>query len=84
MVNPVNLTAFARVLKPGGSLTMTTDIDDLAEWMLTHAFNHPDFVWTASGAESWRSPPPDWIVTKYEGRGQKAGRRQTYLNFIRR
>lgn len=83
IINPQNLDLFARILKPSGQLIMTTDVDDLAEWMVTQASNHPDFFWTAKSATSWKEIPKDWIQTKYELKGKKAGRKQTYLFFLR-
>lgn len=81
IVNQNNLEAFARILKPGGILTMTTDVDDLAEWMLTQATLHPAFHWTARCGSDWKNPPQDWTKTRYEQKGSAAGRKQTYLIF---
>lgn len=83
IVRPENLDRLARILKPGGNLIMTTDHDALAEWMVTQASRHPAFVWTAEKADDWRTPPPGWIETRYEQKGRKAGRKQTYLIFQR-
>ncbi|MCB9965812.1 MAG: tRNA (guanosine(46)-N7)-methyltransferase TrmB [Rhodospirillales bacterium] len=84
IVNQDNLDLFARLLKPGSLLIMTTDLDDLAEWMVTEASNHPEFVWTAASQQDWKTPPANWIETKYERKGRMAGRTQTYLLFRRR
>jgi tRNA (guanine-N7-)-methyltransferase len=81
IISQPNLDTFARILKPGGHLIMATDVDDLAEWMLTEATKHPAFEWTAESADDWRRMPEDWIETRYEAKGKKAGRRQTYLTF---
>jgi tRNA (guanine-N7-)-methyltransferase len=81
IISQENLDVFARVLKPGGQLVMTTDVDDLAEWMVTEASRHPAFAWTAESAADWKNPPPDWIETRYEAKGAQAGRVQTYLIF---
>lgn len=83
IINPDNLNDFARVLKSGAKLIMATDVDDLAEWMATQAANHPDFEWTATQADDWRVTPSDWIKTRYEQKGEKAGRKQSYLIFER-
>jgi tRNA (guanine-N7-)-methyltransferase len=83
IVNDHTLDAYARVLKPGGTLTMTTDVDELAEWMAEKAINHPQFEWTAETQSDWTTPPPDWIETRYEQKGRAAGRRQSYLVFRR-
>jgi tRNA (guanine-N7-)-methyltransferase len=81
IVNPKNLEAFARVLKPGAQIVMATDVDDLAGWMVTHCSNHPAFEWTAEKAEDWQIPPPEWIETRFAFKGKQAGRRQTFLIF---
>jgi len=84
IINPDNLNDFARVLKSGAPLIMATDVDDLAEWMATQAVNHPAFEWTAKTADDWRVMPQDWIRTRYEEKGEAAGRKQSYLLFRRK
>ena len=84
MISQTNLTEFARILKPGAKLTMTTDVDHLAEWMCTHASHHPDFIWTARCANDWKTKPDDWYQTRYELKGKAAGRQQSYLIFKRK
>ncbi|HEY8191509.1 MAG TPA: tRNA (guanosine(46)-N7)-methyltransferase TrmB [Alphaproteobacteria bacterium] len=84
LISQVNLSKFARVLKPGGMLIMASDVDDLSEWMVTQASNHPAFEWTAEKADDWRVTPLDWIGTRYQDRGEKAGRKQSYLFFRRK
>lgn len=83
IISQENLTKFARVLKPGGALIMATDVPDLAEWMVTQASIHPAFSWTAERADDWRVMPDDWIKTRYEEKGAQAGRRQSYLVFVK-
>lgn len=84
IVNTENLSCFARILKPGGQLIMTTDVLDLADWMITQATPHPDFEWTAQAHEDWATPPKDWIKTRYETKGAKGAKKMCYLTFIRR
>lgn len=81
IISQENLTVFSRILKPGGMLVMTSDVDDLSEWMVTQASIHPDFTWTAKSAKDWQTSPPGWLPTRYETKGIKAGRKQTYLMF---
>ena len=81
IISQENLSRFARVLKPGGALIMATDVSDLAEWMVTQASNHPAFEWTAERADDWRVMPQSWIKTRYEEKGEKAGRKQSYMAF---
>lgn len=70
------LSKLARILKPGGILTMTTDHADLAKWMSEQTSAHPAFKGVMQ-----TTPPEGWLTTRYEGKGQKAGRKQTYLIF---
>ena len=81
IISQENLTRFSRVLKNGGSLIMATDVDDLAEWMVTQASRHPDFEWTAKTPSDWQTAPEGWIHTRYEQKGEEAGRKQSYLLF---
>lgn len=84
IVNPANLDAFSRTIRPGGSLVMATDVNDLAEWMLEKTFRHAAFEWSAESAADWRDPPADWIETRYEVKGRESGRKQSYLIFTRK
>jgi tRNA (guanine-N7-)-methyltransferase len=81
IISPENLDRFARVMKPGAPLIMSTDVDNLANWMVTQAANHDAFEWTAERSADWRVTPAGWIPTRYEQKGAKAGRKQTYLFF---
>lgn len=81
IVSTENVARFVRVLKPGGQLIMTTDIDDLAEWMAAHAIHNPALEWTAENPDDWKTPPPGWNPTKYEKKGAAKGRQQSYLVF---
>lgn len=81
IVQPESIEKFVRVLKPGGKLVMTTDLDFLAEWMVTQASNNPDLIWTAQTPDDWKTPPTGWIPTKYERKGAEKGRTQFYLVF---
>ncbi len=81
IVNPDNLEHFARILKPGGALTMSTDVPDLGEWMVTHSMNHPEFEWTAECAQDWQNPPAGWITTTYETKQAKGADKMVYLLF---
>lgn len=79
IISQRNLDRYARVLKPGGKLIMATDVDDLAGWMRDEATAHPAF----RCAYDSRVAPDDWIPTRYEQKGARAGRQQTYLIFTK-
>ncbi len=84
IVSSENLDQFARILKPEGQLIMTTDVDELAVWMATQTVNHLSFKWTAKTVNDWRTPPKGWTRTRYEKKGETAGRKQSYLLFQKR
>lgn len=83
IISQANLDVFATILKPKGQLIMSTDVDNLAEWMVTEASNHPAFTWEARSKEDWQKPPDGWIQTRYEQKGTDLGRKETYLIFAR-
>ncbi len=83
-IGPDNLPRLARVLKDGAELRLATDDRQLSRWMLEHTWRHPDFAWTAQGADDWRVRPADWPETRYERKAIEAGRRPVFLRFRRR
>lgn len=84
IVSEANLEIYARVLKDGGMMIQTTDVDELAEWMLTKTINCPHFEWLAEKPEDWKTAPNGWMATRYENKGRDAGRTQTYLIYQRK
>lgn len=84
VVSAENLKIYSRVLKDGGLMVQTTDVDELAEWMLLKTINCPDFEWLAEKPEDWKTAPNGWMATRYENKGKDAGRSQTYLLYKRR
>lgn len=83
IVTPENLDLFARLLKPGGRLILSTDVPDLADWMITHTVRHTAFAWEARNCHDWQTPPPGWITTAYEVKGAKGAKKMCYLFFTR-
>lgn len=79
-----NLDIFAKILKPDGTLVMTTDVEDLAEWMVTQASTHPAFEWQAESSKDWHTSPEGWIPTRYQTKGAKGAKRMVYLIFTRK
>lgn len=81
IINQDNLNHFSKILKSEGLLYMTTDVEPLAEWMITEAMRHPDFEWQVKSANDWRNPPPNWIPTRYETKKAKGAGKMNYLVF---
>jgi tRNA (guanine-N7-)-methyltransferase len=77
------IEALARVIRSGGELRFVTDIDDYAGWTLKRFLASPSFRWTASRADDWRRPWPNWRPTCYETKARREGRGSVYLTFAR-
>lgn len=58
----------ARILKPGGSLRVATDVRVYADWALPLLLETPGLDWLAGGADDWRVAPPDHITTRYQSK----------------
>lgn len=85
IVRQETLAEYHRILKPGGRFVMATDVDALAEWMVTETVNHGGFEWEAKCADDWKTMPDDWfLTTRYAAKGEAAGRRESYLLFRKR
>lgn len=78
------LDALARVLAPGAELRVATDDTDYLVWILERLTAHAAFAWRVGHAADWRARPRDWPATRYEAKALAAGRRPTYLSFIRK
>ncbi len=83
LINPTLLAALMRVLRPGGSVRIATDIADYARTILLATQATPALRWSAEQASDWRVRPPDWPMTRYEAKALAAGRRCSYLTFER-
>lgn len=83
-INDENLGRLARVLKDGAELRFASDHQGYVAWALEKAAHHPDFRWTAMSPRDWRSPPADWIATRYEDKALARGDAPSYLLFKRR
>jgi tRNA (guanine-N7-)-methyltransferase len=80
-VSPLTLSELARVLKPGSTLAVATDIEDYANWTLAHVLREPRFAFAPG---SWHTPFEDWVPTRYEAKARAEGRtRSFYLTFVR-
>ena len=84
LINKDNLDTFAKILKPGAALIMTSDVIDLAGWMCTHTSNHSAFEWQARSIKDWSVPPKGWISTRYEQKGAKGSKKMIYLIYKRK
>jgi len=83
LIAPPFLDMLAGALAPGAELRVATDDPDYLAWILERLTAHPEFRWNARSAADWRVRPPDWPATRYEQKAIAAGRRPTYLRFVR-
>lgn len=84
IVSIEKLDVYARILKPGGTLYLSSDVPDMIDWMAAHTVMHPAFEWTALRKSDWENPPRDWIHTRYETKGAKGAKKMCYLIYKRR
>lgn len=82
-INPDNLKELARVLKKGGILRVATDHKIYKSWTLRCLHDDPNFRWTAQTSSDWRTPPADWVETKYQRKAITEGRKPVFLDFER-
>lgn len=76
-----NIARLARVIKPGGELRLASDDAQLVQWMRSHMAAASD-VFTVVHDDV--TPPADWVTTRYEEKGIKAGRAPAYFSYRRR
>lgn len=78
------LDSLARLMKRGTVLRMATDVEDLAHWMLEQAREHPAFEQCEESHDNWYRAPDDWVMTRYQAKGHRAGRRSHYIFFFKK
>lgn len=83
-MNPGNLALLARVMRPGATLRLATDIPEYVEHALA-AIGETGGTFEATGENGadWSVPWADWPGTRYEAKALRAGRRPHYLTFRR-
>lgn len=79
-VNPREIAQLARVLQPGGLLTIATDDPIAMTWVLAQMRAASDFRWCAERPGDWQSR--DWPATRYE-RKAITGFPPLYLSYRR-
>jgi tRNA (guanine-N7-)-methyltransferase len=83
LINRATLAELHRLLKPDGHLTVATDIPDYAAWTLWQVRGQGGFEWLAERSSDWRTPPAEWVPTRYETKAIAAGRVPVYLQLHR-
>ncbi|POF33997.1 tRNA (guanine(46)-N(7))-methyltransferase TrmB [Roseibium marinum] len=82
-INRLNLSRYARAIRPGCEFRFASDIDTYIDWTLRHCRDHPQFEWTAETAADWKTPWEGWPGTRYEAKAIREGRIGRYLTFRR-
>ena len=82
-ISPENLDPLARIMAPGATLRLATDIGDYVRHALEVLDRDGRFVWLAEGPEDWRTAWPGWPGTRYEAKALREGRIPHYLSFRR-
>ncbi|VAW21725.1 tRNA (guanine(46)-N(7))-methyltransferase [hydrothermal vent metagenome] len=83
-VSTTTLDEMARVIRPGGFFRFASDIEDYANWTLSHILRQRDFNWLAGSPGSWHRPFAGWQATRYEQKARREGREKSfYFTFER-
>ncbi|MBV9348578.1 MAG: tRNA (guanosine(46)-N7)-methyltransferase TrmB [Pseudolabrys sp.] len=82
-VQDETVSAIARILRPGGEWRYATDIASYAAWTLARVMRSSAFEWTATSADDWRQPWPEFSSTRYEAKALREGRTGNYFTFRR-
>ncbi|MBF0624416.1 MAG: tRNA (guanosine(46)-N7)-methyltransferase TrmB [Magnetococcales bacterium] len=72
------LDLLATRMVPGGELTLATDWVEYADWMAEVLGAHPAFQGGAA------PEPAEWVVTRFQEKGLRAGRPPRHFSFRRR
>ena len=83
-IQPHTVAILARLLKPGGTLHLATDIPSLAEWMVEHVLAHGDFAWHGNREQDQTTPPAVWVTTKYQQKAIREGRSSAHFDFVKK
>ena len=77
---PSQQQQLARLLKPDGWLQVATDAADYALW--AQQVMQETGLWRQTQTDI-HCPPADWVTTRYEQKGLKAGRMPSYFLYVK-
>ena len=83
LITDTTLAAMARVLRRGAHLRFASDSADYVQWTLSRGLRCRLLEWTATRADDWHQPWPDFSGTRYEEKARQEGRVPVYLVFRR-
>ncbi|WP_420393586.1 GNAT family N-acetyltransferase [Acuticoccus sp.] len=73
------LDRLARVVAPGGTVRLASDIQAYVDWTRAHVAAHPAFALECDAADPWEG----WPGTRYEAKALREGRIPRYLTLRR-
>ena len=82
-ISDENLTALAKVMKPGAELRVGTDHPTYMMWLMMMMQNQKDFIWIAESSRDWRTPPSDWPETRYAAKAKASSTPCAYFTFLK-
>jgi len=82
-IQPETIAAFARAVKPGGTVRFATDWADYADWALERFRANPQLNWPAQSQSEWNTPPVDHVTTRYETKGL-GDCKPVFFDFVRK
>ncbi|MBF0448421.1 MAG: tRNA (guanosine(46)-N7)-methyltransferase TrmB [Magnetococcales bacterium] len=74
------LDLLSKKMRPGAALSLATDWAEYAEWMMEHLEAHADFK-NSQQFGLFAPQPTEWITTRFQSKGLKAGRPAHHLLF---
>ena len=83
LITDATLAEMARVMRSGAHLRFASDSADYMHWTLLRGLRCRLLEWTATSADDWRRPWPQFFGTRYEQKARREGRAPVYLVFRR-
>ncbi|MBF0448293.1 MAG: tRNA (guanosine(46)-N7)-methyltransferase TrmB [Magnetococcales bacterium] len=77
------LDLLSQKMRQGAVLSLATDWEEYAEWMMGHLEAHADFENNLQTG-LFAPQPTEWITTRFQGKGLKAGRPAHHLLFYKK
>lgn len=79
LLSPFLLNKLARILRPNAQFRFASDSADYADAAVEYAKAHPAFDLAQVFTSANRTAMPDWPITRYEAKANKAGRSSTFV-----
>lgn len=77
-VSERTLNELARAIKPGGFFRCASDIEDYANWTLSHVLRHDKIHLPVVEPLSWHTPFEGWEPTRYEQKARREDRLKSW------